>query len=169
MADHPDGAGSFAADQVEALARVIHVGYQRHQRADGVAPTVHPADVPWEQLPEAYRESNRHQAADIIRKLAAVGCIAEPAAPRASSAAAPEFAFLPAEIELLAEMEHGRWSAERASQGWSLGPVRDDTAKRTPYLVPYADLPEAIKEYDRAPVREIPGLLAGIGYQVVRT
>jgi hypothetical protein len=57
---------------------------------------------------------------------------------------------------------------ERVSQGWTPGPERDDTARRTPYLVPYADLPEAIKEYDRAPVRDIPKLLAGIGFRVVR-
>ena len=64
-------------------------------------------------------------------------------------------------------MEHRRWAEERLNRGWRPGP-RDDAAKRTPYLVPYADLPEAIKEYDRAPVREIPNLLAGIGYRVVR-
>jgi hypothetical protein len=168
MPDGPDHPQALEAGQVEALAQAIHAGYQRHQRADGAAEGVHPADVPWERLPEDYRESSRRQAADVIRKLAAVGCIAEPAAPRASSAPAPEFAFYPAEVELLAEMEHRRWADERLNRGWRPGPVRDDAAKRTPYLVPYADLPEAIKEYDRAPVREIPNLLAGIGYRVVR-
>jgi hypothetical protein len=60
------------------------------------------------------------------------------------------------------------WSAERARLGWTLGPVRHEAARRTPYLVLYADQPETIKEYDRAPVREILDLLATIGYRVVR-
>jgi RyR domain len=171
MSDGPGHPRALEADQVEALAQVIHAGYQRHQRADGAAEGAHSADVPWERLPEVYRESNRRQAADVIRKLAAVGCLAEPVRlvdPAGPARPQPLVAFLPVEIELLAEMEHVRWSAERASKGWTLGPVRDEAAKRTPYLVPYADLPEAIKEYDRAPVRDIPNLLAGIGYRVIR-
>ena len=169
MADRADRAGGFGEDRIEALARAIHAGYRRHQHEDGATPGTNAADVPWAQLDDASRDSNRNHAADISRKLAAVGCVAEPMEPaEPSSGAEPPFAFLPAEVELLAEMEHERWSGERVSQGWTLGPDRDDTARRTPYLVPYADLPEAIKDYDRTPVRDIPRLLAGIGFRVVR-
>ena len=77
MPDDADQAGVLRADDIEALAQAIHAGYQRHQRADGDR-RAHPADVPWERLPEDYRESSSHQAADVIRKLAAVGCVAEP-------------------------------------------------------------------------------------------
>ena len=76
--------------------------------------------VPWDQLAEAYRESNRNHATDITRKLAAVGCVAE--LMESSSGAQSLFAFLPAEVELLAEMEHERWSRERVGQGWTPGP-----------------------------------------------
>ena len=169
MADRDDRADAFGEDRIEALARAIHAGYRRHQREDGATPGTNAADVPWDRLAEAYRDSNRNHAADITRKLAAVGCVAELIGrEEPSSGAGPLFAFLPAEVELLAEMEHERWSRERVSQGWAPGPERDDAARRTPYLVPYADLPETIKDYDRTPVRDIPGLLAGIGFRVVR-
>lgn len=166
MADRTDRADAFGEDRIEVLARAIHAGYRRHQREDGATPGTNAADVPWDQLAEAYRESNRNHATDITRKLAAVGCVAE--LMESSSGAQSLFAFLPAEVELLAEMEHERWSRERVGQGWTPGPERDDTARRTLYLVPSADLPEAIKDYDRTPVRDIPKLLAGIGYRVVR-
>jgi hypothetical protein len=171
VADGADRGPAFRADQIEALARAIHAGYLRHQRDDGKTAGTIAAAVPWDELAEAYRESNRNHAADIARKLAAVGCAAEPTPPSAvptTAASEPLFTFDPAELESLAEMEHDRWSRERESQGWTLGPERDDTAKRTPYLVPYADLPEAIKDYDRMPVRDMPKLLAAIGFRVVR-
>ena len=135
MADLDDRAGAFGEDRIEALARAIHAGYRRHQREGGATPGPNAADVPWGLLAEAFRELNRNHAADITRKLAAVGCVAEPMGP-ARPSSEPLFAFLPAEVELLAEMEHQRWSRERVSQGWTPGPERDDTARRTPYLVP---------------------------------
>jgi hypothetical protein len=40
--------------------------------------------------------------------------------------------------------------------------------KTTPWLVPYAQLSEDMKEFDRDPVRKIPVLLARIDLKVVR-
>ena len=34
-------------------------------------------------------------------------------------------------------------------EGWTYGAVRDDAKKHHPDLVPYAQLPESEKEYDR--------------------
>jgi class 3 adenylate cyclase len=52
--------------------------------------------------------------------------------------------------ERLAEHAHDTWAQQRLSDGWRLGPRRDDARKEHPSLVPYAELPEAEKEYDRA-------------------
>ena len=52
-------------------------------------------------------------------------------------------------IEALAENVHDTWAKGRMDDGWTYGPVRDDAKKQHPCLVPYADLPESEKAYDR--------------------
>ena len=52
-------------------------------------------------------------------------------------------------VELLAANNHEIWAAERISQGWAYGEKRDDDKKETPCLVPYEELPESEKDYDR--------------------
>ena len=52
-------------------------------------------------------------------------------------------------IELLAENTHDVWAAERIAGGWKYGPARDDRLKTSPCLVPYDQLPESEKAYDR--------------------
>jgi hypothetical protein len=52
-------------------------------------------------------------------------------------------------IELLARNNHELWAKRRIEEGWRYGPRRDDEKKETPVLVPYEQLPESEKEYDR--------------------
>ena len=52
-------------------------------------------------------------------------------------------------IEALAENVHDIWAKGRINDGWTYGPVRDDARKHHPCLVPYGELPESEKEYDR--------------------
>jgi hypothetical protein len=144
----------------EILARRIHEEYVRARREAG-------DDVPyavgWEELPERVREYNRTSVDHIAVKLARIGCRIVP------SALAPrhEAVLSEQEIELMAELEHERWVAERLAGGWTLGP-RDDEAMVHPMLVPYAELPESEKEKDREVVRAIPALLASAGYCIAR-
>lgn len=51
--------------------------------------------------------------------------------------------------EQLAENIHELWAKERIAQGWSYGPQRDDIKKEHPCLVPYDELPDSEKEFDR--------------------
>lgn len=51
--------------------------------------------------------------------------------------------------EAIAENVHDIWARGRMDAGWTYGPARDDAAKKNPCLVPYADLPESEKAYDR--------------------
>jgi len=67
----------------------------------------------------------------------------------------------------MARMEHDRWVAEKFLQGFSFGP-RDVHRKTSPYLVPWEDLTEDIKDFDRKAVREISELLAGAGFEIYR-
>ena len=52
-------------------------------------------------------------------------------------------------VEKLAENVHEVWAKSRMDQGWTYGPERSDALKQHPCLVPYCDLPEVEKAYDR--------------------
>jgi len=77
---------------------------------------------------------------------------------------------LPREIlalsEKLAENTHDIWSEQRIREGWSYGPARDDAGKQHPCLVPYHDLPESEKEYDRNTALETLKLIIRLGFRI---
>lgn len=55
------------------------------------------------------------------------------------------------------------------SEGWTYGPVRDDEKKETPCLVPYAELSEGEKAYDRNTALETLKLIVALGYDIKKT
>jgi ryanodine receptor 2 len=77
---------------------------------------------------------------------------------------------LPPEIgeltEKLAENAHDHWAAQRLSQGWTLGPARDDSNKKHPCLVGYDELPDSEKEYDRRSAMETLKAILALGYRI---
>ncbi len=115
-------------------------------------------------MPESLKESNRHSADAALVKLSAVGCGIE----LLTDATAIHFSFAPEEIECMSVIEHQRWVDERTTQGWKLSPMKDVDKKLSPYLVPWEQLPEDIREYDRNVVRGMPMFLAKAGFQVYR-
>jgi RyR domain len=58
-------------------------------------------------------------------------------------------------IERLAENNHDHWALKHIEEGWRHGPRRNDSHKEHPDLVPYAELPESEKAYDRHTVIEV--------------
>ncbi len=152
------------AGAYESIARAQHAEYVAAERKKGTDPAVNPSMVPWHQLPEVLKESNRDQAASIGTKLATVDCEIEPQSDWDSGL----FEFNAAEIEALARVEHERWVNERRRMGWRPGRVKDVDKRLTPYLVSWEELPEEIREHDRVVVRGLPGFLARVGFQVVR-
>lgn len=68
--------------------------------------------------------------------------------------------------EKIAENVHEVWAQGRISQGWKYGEKRDDANKTTPCLVPYSELSEAEKEYDRNTAIETIKLIIALGYKV---
>jgi hypothetical protein len=73
---------------------------------------------------------------------------------------------LSALLERLAEHIHDTWAAERLAQGWTRGPARDDTTKKHPCLVPYAELPESEKEFDRNTALGALKAIIALGYRI---
>jgi len=68
--------------------------------------------------------------------------------------------------EAIAENAHDRWALERQSEGWTYGPKRDDSKLETPDMVPYAQLPESEKQYDRVMAEDTLKLLTALGYKI---
>ncbi|MCC7335235.1 MAG: protein kinase [Pirellulaceae bacterium] len=58
-------------------------------------------------------------------------------------------------LERLSENTHEIWSQCRIAEGWIVGSTRDDKKKTHPDLVPYEQLSEGEKDYDRAVVRAV--------------
>jgi hypothetical protein len=69
-------------------------------------------------------------------------------------------------IELLARNNHDLWAKRRMEEGWHWGPQRDDTKKETPMLIPYDELPESEKQYDRDNAVEALKTIVALGFQI---
>ncbi len=70
--------------------------------------------------------------------------------------------------EKLAENAHDNWAKLRMEQGWTWGPERDDVTKKHPDLVPYSELPESEKQYDRNTAIGTLKAIVALGYTIER-
>ena len=81
-----------------------------------------------------------------------------------------------ADVELTAELQelteemaknvHEVWSQSRIKDGWTYGPERNDAAKTHPCLVPYNELSETEKDYDRNTSQETLKLILKLGFEI---
>lgn len=67
-------------------------------------------------------------------------------------------------VERLAEHVHDVWAEGRLAEGWTYGPARDDVRKTHPGLVPYAELSEGEKAYDRRTAEGTLRAVLALGY-----
>ncbi|NCB42643.1 MAG: hypothetical protein EOM59_08490 [Clostridia bacterium] len=149
-------------DNLEELAIVIHDLFNQKQSER------HP-DIPlayprFSDLPDTLKYSNLRQARGIAEKLERMGWEMRPAGSGGEIVEKiPDDA-----LEALAVFEHDEWTKERCSTGWVYGEVKDIEKKTSPYILPYEQLPEEIRELDRDTVRNIPALLKKIGMEIYR-
>ncbi|MBQ2798487.1 MAG: Ryanodine receptor Ryr [Ruminiclostridium sp.] len=77
---------------------------------------------------------------------------------------------LPEEIteltEQIAENVHENWAKGRIADGWVYGEKRDDEKKTTPCLVPYDELSETEKQFDRVTAMESIKTILALGYKI---
>lgn len=71
-------------------------------------------------------------------------------------------------METLARNTHEVWAAGRISQGWTYGEERSDREKKHPGLIPYDELSEEEKDYDRATSGEAIRLILKMGYTITK-
>ena len=70
--------------------------------------------------------------------------------------------------EFISKNTHEVWSQNRMNDGWTYGEERDDAKKHHPCLIPYEDLPESEKEYDRHTSLQTLKLIIKLGYKIVK-
>lgn len=71
-------------------------------------------------------------------------------------------------VEEMAKNVHEVWAQTRISQGWSFGEERNNVAKKHPCLVPYEELSEEEKEYDRNTSLETLKLIIKLGFKIIK-
>jgi hypothetical protein len=80
---------------------------------------------------------------------------------------------LPEELMALAEAiaknVHEVWAQNRMNEGWTFGPVRDDQKRQTPCLIPYEQLPEEEKAYDRNTAFGTLKFIVSQGFEIRKT
>lgn len=69
-------------------------------------------------------------------------------------------------IERIAENVHEVWALNRMEQGWTYGKERSDTLKTHPCLIPYDELSDEEKAYDRNTVLGTLKLISKLGFKI---
>lgn len=70
--------------------------------------------------------------------------------------------------EAIAENAHDVWAEKRIAEGWRYGEKRNDDKKENPCIVPYSQLPDSEKEYDRQMAVNTIKLMIKLGYDLVK-
>ncbi|MBQ8652628.1 MAG: Ryanodine receptor Ryr [Alistipes sp.] len=71
-------------------------------------------------------------------------------------------------VEAMAKNVHEVWAETRIAQGWTYGPERNDQLKHHPCLIPYEELPEEEREYDRNTAIGTLKLIQKLGFKISR-
>jgi len=71
-------------------------------------------------------------------------------------------------IEKIAKNVHNQWMSGRLSEGWKFGKKRSDEMKEHPSLIPYEELSEEEKEYDRQTAKTVINYLLNNGYDIIK-
>lgn len=70
-------------------------------------------------------------------------------------------------VEQLSKNVHEVWAKNRMEQGWIYGEQRDDKMKTHPCLIPYEQLSEVEKAYDRDTAMETLKLIVSLGFRIL--
>jgi hypothetical protein len=71
--------------------------------------------------------------------------------------------------EVLAKNTHEVWASGRIADGWTYGNVRDDLKKKHPCLIPYEELSEIEKDFDRATATETLKVIMSLGFSIQKS
>jgi ppGpp synthetase/RelA/SpoT-type nucleotidyltranferase len=158
---------SFTPQETLLLAEEVH-NFYRKERLSSLKPDTQNIDdlkvvMTWDKLDPKLKISNLKQVEFYEHLLNQVGlCIRKSVNPKIFPL---DGTFK--DIDRLARLEHARWNAERLLAGWRYGVTKDIKKKQNPCIVSWDDLSEDIRKFDYDPIKNIPVLLAKIGYEIV--
>ncbi len=148
-------------ENMELLAKAIHEDYiaARKKRNEPIR-----VAEKFEDLDDSARYSNLRQAMNIGKKLQKVGYVLV-----SQDADGQEITQLDDDtIEQYAILEHDDWMEGKIKDGWSYASTRDDSQKKHNCLVPWSQLSEMYKEYDRDVARNVIRLAAMVDMKVIK-
>lgn len=70
--------------------------------------------------------------------------------------------------EEIAANVHDVWAVGRIAEGWTYREEKNIELKTTPCLVPYDELPESEKDFDRNTAMETLRLIVKMGYKITK-
>lgn len=130
----------------ERLAKLLHEAYCLKRRGE-VGSVEDVSCLPWQSLDETFRQANRRAADHLPVKFISIGI--ENWNPQQKNDALALAIADAATLESMARLEHASWRIDRELDGWRHGAERDNRRLLHPDLVPYDQLSERSKSYDR--------------------
>ena len=145
-------ADVLLGSHLDAFAQALQEEYRLRPR-DTINPA---ADVPWHELPEFMKMSNRWRAdhTPLLMELAGLHVARDVQSPVV-------VALSPEQIELLAELEHRRYTIERRLIEW-----RQSIQRFSTHLEDWDHLSEEYKEDNRKEVAGLPKIMARLGMEI---
>lgn len=152
---------AFYSEKIESLAIAIHEKYRmlnennKNMNKDFI--------MPWQDLSEELKNSNRDQAKNIPNSLLKINYDI------ISVNETPEFiGFTEKELDVLAENEHTRWYRNRKKTGWKYGETKDNKKKTDPALVHWDNLPDEKKNKVYQMIKIWPEILSKSNFKLER-
>jgi hypothetical protein len=142
---------------LDSMARSMHNDYVSTLQTLGETHETNASVTPWSLLPAHKKKANQHAAAHMPVKLRCSDCRA---VPKDQPGDAVSFPLDEENMEMLAQLEHRRWLADKYLAGYSHGKVRDEDHMLHPDLIPWEELSETDRDKDRSNIRQIPDLMA---------
>lgn len=157
-----DRSSGLSEKQVEEAARQVHDNFRKMKKEEAKDAAL----LDWEKLSDDIQESNREQVRYMEKALCAAGYVVR-------KSKDPEKIVQPVfsdeEVEIMAEIEHGRWNMERLASGWKYNKNKNTELKHSPYIVGWDDLADNVKNWDREPIKKWPGILQKAGFEIIKT
>jgi hypothetical protein len=168
LVNHSKPTSAFIKSKIPKMARAIHEKYRdmafsnEDLYKDDTDINVFKSLIEWKFLDPNLKHSNEHQAILLEHMLNKVHLSISPKSIQAR-AKKKEITPLPEE---LAQIEHGRWCAERLTGGWRYAPKKDISRKLSPYLVPWNNLSVDQQAMNQKTVNTFPDILDLAGFEI---
>ena len=155
------GLPPFPDEIRDVMARALHEAYRY---SDSDLKSVQSMKE-WDELSPELKHSNYCAVDSVIQKLNELGYRINVI----SGGDIKDTRLSNEEVEILSEMEHARWMAERLLKGWVYGTTKDFEKKTDPSLVLWGDLSDSMKDIDRIAVRKLPTYLKNFDFELRKT